>query len=58
MGFKMNHDYAHCEDFTGKCPKECFRAKLCRDLKNSNEKIMVTYCSFINTDECPKKKNK
>lgn len=30
----MNHDYAHCADFTPKCPRECFRAQLERDLKN------------------------
>lgn len=56
---KMNHDYAHCENFTEKCPKRCFRAKLSRDLEDYNGDMMITYCSFINTDECPKnKKNK
>ena len=29
----MNHDYAHCSDFTERCPKDCFRAQLERDLK-------------------------
>ena len=28
----MNHDYAHCMDYSPDCPMECFRAKLERDL--------------------------
>jgi hypothetical protein len=24
----MNHDYAHCMDYTDDCPKDCFRAEL------------------------------
>ena len=27
----MNHDYAHCIDFTDDCPKDCFRAELVRE---------------------------
>ena len=36
----MNHDYAHCLDYTKKCPKECFRAQLQRDLQKRQ-------CEFI-----------
>ena len=24
----MNHDYAHCADYSSDCPKDCFRARL------------------------------
>lgn len=27
----MNHDYAHCMDYTADCPKDCYRAELVRE---------------------------
>ena len=27
-GDGMNHDYAHCADYSSDCPKDCFRARL------------------------------
>lgn len=54
----MNHDYAHCSDFTEKCPKECFRAMLARDLKNNFPAYIgmtFSYMMFKGTEECPKK---
>ena len=49
----MNHDYAHCIDFTKDCPKDCFRAQLVRDLKPG---LIVSFMSLKDTDECMKNK--
>lgn len=46
----MNHDYAHCADFTEKCPKSCFRAQLVRDLKAG---VPVSFMHLKDTSECP-----
>lgn len=48
----MNHDYAHCADFTEECPIECFRAELVRDLEFCEKPIIVSYCHFKGTEEC------
>ena len=45
----MNHDYAHCIDYTKDCPKDCFRAQLTSDLKPGD---IVSFMSFKHTDEC------
>ena len=53
----MNHDYAHCADFTEDCPKECFRAELVRDLKQRTDLLGLPF-SFMHlkgTEECKKK---
>lgn len=54
----MNHDYAHCIDFTDNCPKNCFRAQLVRDLNDNRDQYPPTYpvswMSMKGTDECPK----
>lgn len=52
----MNHDYAHCFDYTSSCPKTCFRGELVRDLKKRPDlwDIHFTYASFKYTKECPK----
>ena len=47
----MNHDYAHCWDCTDKCPNDCFRAQLTRDLKNYPG-MPVTFSSFYGTGDC------
>jgi len=53
----MDHDYAHCGDFTEECPKECFRAQLVRDLKNMPYGYCVTWMDLKGTEpECPYKK--
>ena len=56
----MNHDYAHCLDFTNDCPKECFRAQLVRDLKKRTDLLGLpfSWMHFKCTDECPRKDNK
>lgn len=46
----MNHDYAHCSDFTEKCPKSCFRAQLVRDLEAG---MSVSFMHLKDTSECP-----
>ena len=48
----MNHDYAHCADYTEDCPKECFRAELVRDLCVGK---IVSWMHLKETDECLRK---
>ena len=53
----MNHDYAHCSDYTPDCPKDCFRAQLARDLKNIPiwyRVYRVSWMHFKGTEECKK----
>ena len=56
----MNHDYAHCADFTADCPEECFRAELVRDLKKRTDLLGLsfTFTHFKGTEECKKEVNK
>lgn len=55
----MNHDYAHCLDYSSECPKECFRGKLLRDLRANNTinliGIPVVWAHLKDTDECKRK---
>ena len=53
----MNHDYAHCADFTEDCPKECFRAQLTIDLKQRTDLLGIpfSWMHFEDTEECKKK---
>ena len=54
----MNHDYAHCLDFSKDCPKDCFRAKLTKDLKENAYKYAWKewdWMSFKGTKECKRK---
>ena len=53
----MNHDYAHCLDYTPACPKECFRAELTRDLKQRTDLLGLsfTWMHFKDTEECKQK---
>lgn len=51
----MNHDYAHCLDYTPDCPKECFRAQLQRDLEERRSEFIGVplTCSHLGgTVEC------
>lgn len=51
----MNHDYAHCLDYTKDCPKECFRAQLQKDLEENRSKFVgvpLTYAHLGDTVEC------
>ena len=53
----MNHDYAHCSDFSKDCPSKCFRAELVRDLHRRNDLWAkpVSWMHFKGTEECKKK---
>lgn len=53
----MNHDYAHCLDYSPDCPKECFRAMLTKDLEGRIDLggIPLTWMHFKGTDECKKR---
>ena len=52
----MNHDYAHCSDWSPDCPKDCFRAQLVMDLKQRTDLLGLpfTWMSFKGTSECKK----
>lgn len=57
----MNHDYAHCIDYTEKCPNKCFRAQLVRDLEQWDKELpegkhhIVSWMHLKGTMECPLK---
>ena len=51
----MDHDYAHCTDYSDRCPKKCFRGELVRDLENY--KYPVSWVNFKGTEECLRKKD-
>lgn len=50
----MNHDYAHCIDYSPDCPKDCFRAELVIDLHRRTDLWFkpVSWMHFKGTDEC------
>lgn len=48
----MNHDYAHCLDYTDQCPQNCFRGELVRDLIKKTHLLPVTWAHFKGTGEC------
>ena len=51
----MNHDYAHCLDYTKDCPRECFRAQLQKDIEERRSEFVgnpLTYAHLGGTDEC------
>lgn len=52
----MNHDYAHCANFTNKCPQSCFRAQLERDLRQRWAELIgcpISYVDMRGTKNCP-----
>lgn len=53
----MNHDYAHCLDYSKDCPSKCFRAELVRDLHRRNDLWLkpVSWMHFKGTEECKRK---
>lgn len=56
-GDGMNHDRAHCIDFSPDCPESCFRAELTREALEKNWTI-VDWSHFEGTEECKKKEVK
>lgn len=55
----MNHDYAHCLDYSPDCPKDCFRGMLIRDLRDNNKINLIgfpiAWSHLKGTEECKKK---
>ena len=52
----MNHDYAHCADYTDKCPMKCFRGELVRDLNRRPYLLPVSWMHLKGTGECMKER--
>ncbi len=50
----MNHDYAHCADWSMDCPKQCFRGQLTEDLRKGHFYRPVSFMHFDGTEECEK----
>lgn len=53
--YNMNHDYAHCIEYTKDCPKDCFRAELQRDIEENRSEFIgvpLTYAHLGGTNEC------
>lgn len=52
----MNHDATHCSDYTeGKCPANCYRGQLTKDLAERRGEfigIPISYASLKGTSEC------
>lgn len=48
----MNHDNAHCADYTKDCPRSCYRGALVRDLREMDYRIPVSWMNFKGTSEC------
>lgn len=57
----MNHDYAHCMDYSPDCPKDCFRGKLIRDLRENNTitliGVPIAWSHLEGTDECKREES-
>ena len=50
----MNHDETHCIDFTWRCPKECYKARLTDDIRKSGiNELDVCWGHYKGTGECP-----
>lgn len=52
----MNHDATHCLACDSRCPKECYRAQLTRELNNITPMypFPVSWSNFEGTEECMK----
>ena len=48
----MNHDYAHCADYTNDCPWVCFRGALVRDLFQMDKPMPVSWMHLKATSDC------
>lgn len=50
----MNHDACHCSDYDEKtCPKGCYRAKLTKELLESDFPYPTSWSNFKGTQYCP-----
>lgn len=52
----MNHDYAHCADYTDTCPKKCFRGEFVRDLNRRPYPFPISWMHLEGTEECMKER--
>lgn len=55
----MNHDATHCIDYTPRCPKTCYRARLTIDLESRFIDFIgvpMSWSHFKDTDECELRK--
>lgn len=43
----MNHDNAHCLDYTSECPTTCYRARLTQELKDNPSIVRMQCVRFI-----------
>lgn len=51
----MNHDVAHCADYSEICPDFCHYVKLNRDLKNIKDGyVEIGFAHFLNSACCPR----
>ena len=49
----MNHDAAHCISADSeRCPKECYRYQLTKELSQIDYCFPVTWSDFSGTEEC------
>ena len=55
----MNHDSTHCADWTPKCPPNCYRAQLTKELKERHDLwwLPISWSYLKGTDECKLQKN-
>ena len=50
----MTHDATHCLDCDNRCPPDCWRCELTRDLEKRPDlrEIPMNWAHFRGTDEC------
>lgn len=49
----MNHDATHCLACDSRCPQECYRAQLTRELRSMPYHFpFVSWSNFEGTEEC------
>ena len=54
----MNHDNAHCLDYTSECPTTCYRARLTKELQdNPSIARFVSWMHLYGTDYCKRGDN-
>ena len=53
----MNHDNAHCLDYTSECPTTCYRARLTKELQDNPSIIrFVSWTHLYGTEVVMKRK--
>ena len=50
----MNHDNAHCVNWTKDCPEDCFRGQLTKEYMKPDYPVSpVSWVNLYGTEECP-----